>query len=237
MAEQDQTGSATEIERDDSALVMREPIHDQILPHIRRAIVESRFGPGERLSEPLLCRQYGISRTPLRQVLKSLEAEGLVRLVPHVGAIVTDPDVEDLGEKMDVLMALEQLAATRVAQARRPRAVARIQRIYDKMCKAAETGDAAAYYQLNDTFHRAIVTGCENATLETMHQNIMWHVHRERHRVNTHEPFSVHAAEHHAAIVDAIAAGDGDAAGRAMRQHLEDVARVLMAHRKAHGGA
>ncbi|MEP9379342.1 GntR family transcriptional regulator [Aquabacter sp. CN5-332] len=232
MVTQDPADAAIEVDRDDSALIMREPIHDQILPHIRRAIVESRFKPGERLSEPQLCKQYGISRTPLRQALKSLEAEGLVRLVPHIGAIVTDPDVEDLGEKMDVLMALEQLAATRVAQARRPRVVSRIQRIYDKMCKAAESGDPDAYYQLNDTFHRAIVTGCENATLETMHQNIMWHVHRERHRVNTHEPFSVHAAEHHAEIVNAIVEGNGDAAGRAMRQHLEEVARVLLAHRK-----
>src|SRR5258708_28217484 len=74
-----------------ASIVRFEPIHDQILPHLRRDIIENRWKSGERLSEPLLCKQFGVSRTPLRVALKTLEAEGLIRLVPPVGALVTGP--------------------------------------------------------------------------------------------------------------------------------------------------
>src|SRR6202022_2116733 len=98
--------------REPAASVVRfAPMHDQILPHLRRDIVENRWKSGERLSEPLLCKQFGVSRTPLRQALKTLEAEGLVRLVPHVGAVVTDPGATEIGETMEILIGLEQLAA------------------------------------------------------------------------------------------------------------------------------
>ena len=100
-----------------AASVVRYPsMHDQILPHLRRDIVENRWKSGVRLSEPLLCKQFGVSRTPLREALKTLEAEGLIRLVPHVGAVVTDPGATEIGETMEILIGLEQLAAIRVAQ-------------------------------------------------------------------------------------------------------------------------
>ena len=85
------------------------PMHNQILPQLRRDIVENRWKSGARLSEPLLCKQFGVSRTPLREALKTLEAEGLVRLVPHVGAVVTDPSPTEIAETMEILIGLEQL--------------------------------------------------------------------------------------------------------------------------------
>src|ERR1700743_484493 len=74
-----------------ASVVRYAPMHDQILPHLRRDIVENRWKSGERLSEPLLCKQFGVSRTPLRVALKTLEGEGLIRLVPDVGGAVTAP--------------------------------------------------------------------------------------------------------------------------------------------------
>lgn len=56
--------------RDRRGIVVKEPIHEQILPHVRGDIVRSRWQPGERLSEPQLCREFGVSRTPLRDALK-----------------------------------------------------------------------------------------------------------------------------------------------------------------------
>ena len=69
-------------------LVAREPMHEQILPHIRRDIIEGRWAPGERLAEPLLCAEFGISRTPLREAFKRLAAERLIELTPNRGARV-----------------------------------------------------------------------------------------------------------------------------------------------------
>jgi DNA-binding GntR family transcriptional regulator len=214
-------------------VVSREPIHEQILPHIRRDIVEGRWAPGERLPEPLLCKDFGVSRTPLRDALKILESEGLVELVPHVGAVVTDPGVPDVAEKMEVLAAMEQLAAERVAATRPPAALAAIRRLHAGMKKAAAAQDAATYYRLNDEFHRTIVVGSGNKTLMEMHERIMWHVHRARHRANEYERLSEDASEHHDRIVRHLLAGDAVAVARAIREHLLDVSDTILGRHKS----
>jgi DNA-binding GntR family transcriptional regulator len=215
-----------------NAVVRYEPIHDQILPHLRRDIVENRWKSGERLSEPLLCKEFGVSRTPLRQALKTLEAEGLLRLIPHVGAVVTDPDEAEVGERMEVLIALEQLAATRVAEAAKPEVLREIQRIQREMREASLAGDAARYYALNDQFHLAIVGGAGNRSLVELHEKVMWHVHRERHRVNFGESVTSDSASSHKELISAIMKQKPEAAGLAMRKHLEHVGRLMLAHRQ-----
>lgn len=219
--------------RQNSQVVRYAPMQDQILPHLRKDIVENRWKSGERLSEPLLCEEFGVSRTPLRGALKTLEAEGLVRLIPHVGAVVTDPDEAEVGERMEVLIALEQLAAARVAEARKPDVLRGIQQIQDEMNAAAKSGDAARYYALNDAFHLAIVHGTGNRSLMDLHENVMWHVHRERHRVNFGESVTSDSASSHTDILQAILKGKPEAAGLAMRGHLEHVGRLMLAHRQA----
>jgi DNA-binding GntR family transcriptional regulator len=214
-----------------AAVVRYAPMHNQILPHLRRDIIENRWKSGARLSEPLLCKQFGVSRTPLREALKTLEAEGLVRLVPHVGAVVTDPGATEIGETMEILIGLEQLAAIRVAQSGRQEILRDIRRIYQEMRKAARRADAPRYYELNNDFHLCIVRGTGNRSLVDMHEKVMWHLHRERHRANEVESVSVESAESHHAIVDALLEGRAEDAGQAMRMHLEKVGQLMLANR------
>jgi DNA-binding GntR family transcriptional regulator len=209
-------------------VVAREPIHEQILPHIRADIIAGRWPPGERLPEPLLCKEFGVSRTPLRDALKLLEADGFVELLPHVGAVVTDPGAPDLAEKMEVLAALEEKAATKVARTRPAEALAAIRRLHEAMARAARKGDAATYYRLNDEFHRAIVVGAGNRTLADLHEHIMWHVHRARSRANAYERFEKDAAMHHDRIVAKLLAGDETGAAVALRDHLGDVGQLML---------
>jgi DNA-binding GntR family transcriptional regulator len=216
-----------------NSVVLRAPMHDQILPRLRRDIIENRWKSGERLSEPLLSKEFGVSRTPLRQALNTLEAEGLVTLIPHVGAVVTDPDAAEVGERMEILIALEQLAATRVTEAAKPDVLRNIQAIQDEMLEAVETKNAARYYALNDRFHLAIVHGAGNKSLIDLHEKIMWHVHRERHRVNFGESVTRDSASSHEELLRAIMARKPEVAGLAMRKHLEDVSRLMLAHRQA----
>ncbi len=219
------------------SVVRYAPMHDQILPHLRKDIVQNRWKSGERLSEPLLCKEFGVSRTPLRQALKTLETEGLVRLIPHVGAVVTAPDEAEVGERMEVLIALEQLAATRVAEAGKPEVLREILGVQDEMNAAAEAGNAARYYALNDQFHLAIVRGTGNRSLMDMHEKVMWHVHRERHRVNFGESVTSDSASSHTRLLQAIKKRQPEAAGLAMREHLEHVGRLMLAHRQAQAAA
>lgn len=210
-------------------MVTKEPIHEQILPHIRRDIVLNRWDPGERLPEMELCEEFGVSRTPLRDVLKILEVEGLIQLLPHVGAIVTPLDPPDLAEKLEAMSDLEQISAMKVARRRPAAALKEIERVYAAMIQAAKDGHVAKYYHLNDEFHRAIVVGAANETLSKMHETIMWHVSRARNRANEREPLTPRAAEHHSAIVECIMNGDEVGAGRAMREHLDEVAANVVA--------
>ena len=146
----------------------REPIHEQILPLLRNDIVEGRWQPGDRLAEPELCGELGVSRTPLRDALRILETEGLVRLVPHVGAVVTLIDPPDLLEKLEVLAELEQFAAMRDAAT-----LARLHVLDKAMADAASERNMQSYYALNDQFHRAIVLGATNDTLARLHETMM----------------------------------------------------------------
>ena len=226
------TDSGSNASRQRTDIVVRyAPMHDQILPHLRRDIVENRWKSGERLSEPLLCKEFGVSRTPLRQALKTLEAEGLVKLIPHVGAVVTDPDAAEVGETMEILVGLEQLAATRVAQHASDEVLREIERIYTEMRAAADAMDTPRYYALNDQFHHIIVNATGNRSLIELHEKVMWHVHRERHRANFREPLTGDSANSHKELVAAILTRRSEAAGLAMRQHLEHVSRLMLAQR------
>jgi DNA-binding GntR family transcriptional regulator len=211
----------------DPSVLTRRPFNEQIVPFIRHDIVTGRWKPNERLSEPMLCREFGVSRTPLRDAFKVLEAEGLIKLVPHVGAVITAPTVPDVGEKMELLISLEQFAAYKLALLRPAAALAEITSLHETMIQAARSAQAGDYYSMNDDFHRAIVLGTGNKTLADTHERVMWHVYRARHLANEHEPLSENAASHHQAIVHAIVVGDAPGAERAMREHLLDVARII----------
>lgn len=219
-----------------AALSSKEPIHEQILPLIRRDIIENRWQPGERLPEPDLCAEFGVSRTPMRDVLKILEAEGLVELLPHVGAVVTKLDAPDLADKLDVLIALEQAAAITVARARPAQTMREMQWLHRAMIRTAKSQEVRRYYSINDEFHRLIVLGANNPTLSRLHENIMSHVYRARHYANEHEPLAPWAAEHHAEIVRALLDGADERAGQEMRRHLEEVKRLVVSRVGAQSG-
>lgn len=209
-------------------IVLRESMHAQILPELRRDIVENRWKPGERLPEPLLCDEFGVSRTPLRDALRILATEGLVELIPHVGAVVTAPDSPEIEAKLQVLGALESLAAELAAKRRPPTALQRIARLHERMSEAARKKDVLGYYQLNDEFHKEIVAASGNTTLAEAHEHLMWHVHRIRHAANEHEQLSPASAREHDIIVKSILAGNGTAAGQAMRSHIDSVAAKIL---------
>lgn len=204
-------------------------MHSLILPALRRDIIERRWQPGERLPEPLLCEEFGVSRTPLRDTLRVLEKEGLVRLIPHVGAVVTAPNPPEIEEKLQVLGALEALAAELAARRRAPAALERIRRLHQRMGAAARADDVAGYYKLNDQFHRQIVLASGNATLAGLHEQVMWHVHRIRHAANEREALNPTSAREHDFIVKCLLAGRRAAAARGMRGHIESVAAKIFA--------
>jgi DNA-binding GntR family transcriptional regulator len=126
------------------------------------------------------------------------------------------------------LSGLEQLAAGKVARLRDPATLDGIMALHLAMGAAAAAEDTRLYFDLNDQFHRAIILGAKNASLAQIHSRIMWHVHRARHRVAEYEPLSKTAASNHDSIVNSLVNGDEDGAARAVRDHLDGVARAVL---------
>lgn len=197
-------------------------MHVAILEQLRLDIVEGRWQAGERLPEPLLCEEFGVSRTPLRDAFRILETEGLVELIPHVGVVVTAPEASDITGAFEVLSLLEAAAAETVARDRPPEVLKKLAKTIELMQIALEKGNHRRYFELNDDFHYSIVEGANNPVLRQMHEHLMWHVHRVRHMINRRRPFSREAGtgEEHQALMQAMVDGDPKRAFALARSHL-----------------
>jgi DNA-binding GntR family transcriptional regulator len=185
---------------------------------IEQDIATGILPPGARLDEVGLADRYRASRTPVREALRLLAASGMVEIRPRRGAVVAMVGPERLYEMFEVMAELEamcgRLAARRVtAQGREGLLAAH------EACRAA-TGDPDAYYEANESFHRAIYAAAGNAFLAEQCvalQRRLRPYRRLQLRVGNRVARSF---VEHGAIVDAIAAGDGGAAVAALREHI-----------------
>lgn len=210
-------------------LVARSSMVSQILPRLRQDVIEGKWRPGERLVEPVLCEQFGVSRTPMRDALRVLESEGLVELIPHVGAVVTKPEAADIAETFDILAVLEASAAEKAAQTRRPGLVAQLKQLVERMHAAAGPKQSDKRVKYNDEFHRLLVLETGNARLIDIHEHLMWHVYRMRRITYRSMPFTAETGHLHDGLIERIRRGDASGAFQEMRAHVLDVGEQVLA--------
>jgi len=209
-------------------LISKEPLHNQVLPHLREEIIQGIWPPNSRLPEPILCSRFGISRTPLRDTFRVLETEGLLTLLPNVGAVITSPSREDMLHKLELMSALEVLAAELAAERGSSATKRDLLKLHERMMKAGQSRKSSAYYDLNDHVHCAIVEMTGNPDLKSSHSRLMAHVTRLRYTVNIGEPLNDTTRAHHMKLIPAIVAGEAVLARRLMREHMNEVStRVL----------
>jgi DNA-binding GntR family transcriptional regulator len=211
-------------------LARRESIYEQILPKLRQDLIEGRWAANQRLPEPLLCEEFGISRTPLRDAFRVLESEGLLELKPHVGAVVTKPEAVDIAGTFDLLSVLEATAAESIARTRVTTVIAKLRKLDERMQAALEKGDHVQYFKLNDEFHRALAMGSRNPALIQIHEKLMWHVFRIRNAINASKPFSreTGTGREHTAILGAILDGRERDAFDLVRAHTRHVGQTVL---------
>lgn len=123
---------------------------------IRKLIFSRALKPGERIDEQRLARDFGISRTPLREALKVLHSEGLVKLVPRRGCFVAKLTEQEVDEIYDVIGLLESACAARAAAQASPADVARLKRITQRMAQAAAERNDKRYFDANLAAHEAV---------------------------------------------------------------------------------
>lgn len=204
-------------------LTLRERVHD----HLKREILANRYAPGSELLEVPLSEELGVSRGPVREALRSLEAEGLVAITPRRGAVVVSLTKREFLEAYQVREALEalgvRLAVPRLTEA----ALEGLDRRLDAMAQHAEAGDVDAFFEANAAFHEAFMEASENRRLIEVYRRLMAQMgpyRRPSARLRGNVERSI--AEHREILV-AARARDVEAAVALLMRHIQVPQRML----------
>jgi DNA-binding GntR family transcriptional regulator len=208
--------------------IPRTVLHEQVALRLRQMLVEGEIPPGAKLNERELCEVLHISRTPLREAIKMLAAEGLVELLPNRGSVAVALDEDDVRHTFEVMAGLEamsgQLAAERVTDAE----LAEIEALHFEMMAAYTRRDLSAYYRLNAAIHRAINAAARNPVLTATYTQVNARLQALRFRSNQDGEKWQRAVQEHEAMVAALKARDGAALARVLTQHLHHKRDVVL---------
>jgi len=200
--------------------ISRKSLHDQVVDRLRDMIVEGDLDPNTRINEKLLCEQFGISRTPLREALKVLASEGLVELMPNRGASVASFTSADLDETFPVMGALESLSGEIACQQITDTEIAEIRALHYQMIMHYQKGELHEYFQMNKAIHEKILAAAHNATLANIYNSLAGRVSPARFRANMSKPRWAEAVEEHEKILKALEDRDGTALSHLLKAHL-----------------
>ncbi|MCE8018306.1 GntR family transcriptional regulator [Halomonas sp. MCCC 1A17488] len=208
---------------------------ERVFHQLQDAIVRGELAPGSKITEPGLSKTYGISRGPLREAMRRLEAHRLIERVPHVGARVIKLSMKELLELFDVREALESMAARLAAEHMTREEIAGLREVLALHERQSDLQSGEAYYQREGDldFHYRIVQGSHNRMLMTMLCDDLYYLvrlYRTQFSASGTRPQRAFV-EHHR-IVDAIEAGDAELAELLMRRHVS-ASRANVADRYA----
>lgn len=187
---------------------------------IERDIELGKLAPGTLLDEKALARAYAVSRTPIREALLMLAAQRLVSIVPRSGTFVRRPAADELIALLECLGEMEgvaaRLAAHRMSQEQR----ARLRELYGQSEALVQSGDRTAYEAANAQLHGLIQQSGGNAVIVEEIAGVRSRLASFRRNVFD-QPGRLEASfREHAAVVEAVCAGNGQAAADAMRDHI-----------------
>lgn len=204
------------------ALLQTNSLTNVVQQEIERAILQGEFAPGTKLIEANLAQRMGVSRGPVREAFRMLEEAGLVRTEKNRGVFVRDIPIEEAVEIFDLRAAMDELVGRRLAQDITPAQLKEIRGLVDAMEKAVKAEDARQYHLLNLKFHDRLVEMAGNSKLTAIYRKLIKELSLFR-RLNLADGWLLPiSASEHRQIIKAIAAGDPEAAGRAMFDHVID---------------
>ncbi len=205
-----------------TAPIRRLTLHHQVAARVRDMIIEGELEPGSRVNEGALGASLGVSRTPLREALKTLAGEGLIDIVPARGAIVRKLTPEAAAAMLEVMAALEALAG-RLACVRASDAdVLGVRRIHDRMLSLYARRKRLEYYKLNQQIHAEIVRLSGNAELATVHCVMQARLKRIRFLGNSGPENWAAAVAEHEEMIASLEARNSTALAQVLSRHMEN---------------
>jgi phosphonate utilization transcriptional regulator len=187
---------------------------------VERMILAGELSVGERVNESALAARFRVSRGPVREALRGLEESGLLRLEKNRGVFVREISLREADEIHDLREALDELVGRRLAKRFEEPARTAVHALLAEMDRAAAQGDAASYHMLNLRFHDTLVEATGNAKLIATYRRLIKELHLFRLKGLTAGGGLPVSNDEHRGIVRTIEAGDADAAGKRMREHV-----------------
>lgn len=195
-------------------------LHEEVAARLRTLVFERQLAPGEWIDEPRLCAAWQISRTPLREALKVLAAEGLVQLVPRRGCRVTELTEEDARELFPVMAVLEGRCAFEAAQKATPADIKELKRLHEQLERHAGAGQIEAYYRANHVFHTKVQALAANRWLDRATNDLRRFMRLLRGRQLQLPGRLDRSIAEHRALMAALEKRDAAKAERLMHDHL-----------------
>lgn len=208
------------MERTDNQ-IRRRTLHGEVVTRLRDMIIDGSLEAGTRINESDLGPRLGVSRTPLREALRTLAGEGLIELVPSKGAVVRRFGPEDVLQMLEALKALESFAARLGVVRASDEEVAGILALHAEMVVRFEARERLAYYKLNQTIHTAIVALAHNHSINELHNLIQSQLKRIRYIGNEGPDKWAAALAEHERMAAALQARDGEALAAVLEEHMD----------------
>jgi DNA-binding GntR family transcriptional regulator len=220
--------------------IPRQVLHQEVAVRLRQRIVEGHLAPGAKLNERELSESLQVSRTPLREAIKMLAAEGLVELLPNRGAAVAQMSEQDVADTFEVIAGLEGQSGELAAQRITDEELAEIRALHYEMLAAYTRRDLPTYYRINAQIHTLINAAARNPVLAQTWRTVNARLQALRFRSNFDEAKWKRAVKEHDRMVELL--GERDAAGmRALLvthlEHKRDAVIELMRAGELHTGA
>jgi DNA-binding GntR family transcriptional regulator len=212
------------------------PLREQVISALRQAVVQYQLKPGQRLIERELIEQLGVSRTTIREALRELASEGLVTVIPQKGAIVSAPSLEDAADLYEVRAALESVVVRHFVERASDLQILELRTAVDELERVTLTvDDVRQILNTKGRFYAVLLEGAKSAVLQTMLEMIQLRVQilRTASLSSAGRPKTMIAELR--AIVDAIAARDGELAARLCTDHVRAAARTALQNLRLEG--
>jgi DNA-binding GntR family transcriptional regulator len=199
-------------------------LYEEVAELIRERIFKRELEPGSWIDELKIAEHYGISRTPLREALKVLAAEGLVTMKVRRGAYVTEVNEKDLSDVYHLLSLLESDAASVVATRASDAELAELQALHNQLETAASPGrqDREAFFETNEHFHMRLLEIADNRWRMQMVADLRKVMKLNRHHSLFKSGRIEESLKEHQAIMAALSARDGTATLQRMQEHFRN---------------
>ena len=208
-------------------------LHEQVAQRLRQMLVENQISPGAKLNERELSGVLKVSRTPLREAIKRLAAEGLVELLPNRGAIAVELTEADVLDSFEVMAGLEAMSGELAAQRITDAELAEIRAMHFEMLAAYTRRDLSAYYQLNSRIHRAINAAAKNGVLTVTYNQLNARLQALRFRSNQDEAKWKQAMAEHDRMMEALGKRDAATMRAVLGEHLDHKRDVVVEQLRA----